>query len=211
MPGQQYEGTNNFLNIIQGTIRQKVDQDTPGAKRREYETPAGAKGTKYEIIYQAWSGVVQGLNIRPTEFGEFLNIVFEDAILSIGLDSRYFSDFVKKFASADLHEEITIKPYDFEPEEGKRKTGLLVVQNGEKLTDYFYDFDTKEYKHGFPEPEGDVKKYSKDDWKIYFIKVKKFLKEYVEKMEINSIKKDEEVQELPLPKEEEIRIEDIPF
>jgi len=199
-----------FLSIIGGTLKQKVDEGTPGAKYREYETPSGVKGSKWEISYSAWRGKIEDLRIHESEYGDALHVVFEDCIISIPLTQRYFADFVKKIASANLDKEVTIKPYDYVNDEGKRKSGLVIVQDEEKLKDHFYDFDTKKYSDGFPEA-GDIK--SKDEWRIYFMQVNVFLKNWVLLHPINNINT---VPITPAPvgtmhDEEEIDLSSVPF
>ena len=51
----------------------------------------------------------------------------------------------------------------------------------------------------------DAKDYDKDDWKLFFIWVKKFLKKEIEKVVIPTSV------DTWSKKEEEIRVEDIPF
>jgi len=78
------------------------------------------------------------------------------------------------------------------------------------LKDHFYDFDTKKYSDGFPEA-GDIK--SKDEWKIYFMQVNVFLKNWILLHPINNIKI---VPITPPPvgtmhDEEEIDLSSVPF
>jgi len=47
-----------------------------------------------------------------------------------------------------------------------------------KMTNFFQGPQTKEPLHGFPKPDGNTENYSKDDWKIYFLTVRKFLINY---------------------------------
>lgn len=184
-------GTGTYLQIIKGQLKQKVEEGTPGAEKREYELKDGTKGEKWEIPYDGWMGKIKELRIKEKDFGDVLDVVFDDAILSISMDSRYFADFVKKFASANPNEEISINPYDFTGDDGKRKTGLSMVQNNEKLKDYFESFKDGKFLYGFPKPEGDER--TSDDWKIYFLKVKKFLKKWLEENPITKTEKEEEV------------------
>jgi len=197
--------TKPFLSIIGGTFKQKVNEGTPGAKFREYETKSGEKGSKWEISYSAWMGKIEDMRINEGDFGESLHIVFEDCIISIPVSQRYFSDFVKKIASANLDLPVTIKPYDFVTDDGKRKSGLTILQGETKLKDKFYDFDTKKYSDGFPEPK-DIK--SKDEWRIYFMQVNIFLKNWILLHPINNIKVEEEVKK---EVDEEITLDKVPF
>jgi hypothetical protein len=47
-----------------------------------------------------------------------------------------------------------------------------------KVTNYFWDEEGKKPAHGFPIPEGNRDDYTKDDWKIFFLQVRKFLINY---------------------------------
>ena len=239
MPGERFGSRKPYLSIIQGTLKQKVTPETKDAERRDYELKDGTKGTKYELSFKSWRGVVQDLRLKEGEYGETLEVEFEDAILTINTDSRYFNDFVKKLVSADISKEIEVSPFDFESE-GKKLTGVSIYQqkNGErvKLENHFWNDKDKKSCNGMPIPSGDTNRFKKDDWKMYFILVKKFLVAQLlkinEKIEeeslktavdsaiddeiptINPRKKEEEVS-IPEAKEEEeeneIKLEDIPF
>lgn len=202
-----------FLSIIGGRIAQKVEEGTPGAKLREYETPSGVKGSKWEVYYPAWMGKIEDMRIHESEYGDALHVVFEDCILSLPVTQRYFSDFVKKIASANLDLPVTIKPYDFVTDDGKRKSGLTLVQGETKLSDHFYNFETKKYSDGFPEP-GDIK--SKDEWKIYFMQVNVFLKNWILLHPIKNIKQEEKSldevnKEIDDVVDSEIELNKVPF
>jgi hypothetical protein len=230
MPGDKLGERKPYLAIIQGNLRQAVDEGTPDAEKRDYETPQGKKGTKFELIYKNWTGSILNLKIKEhPEYGEFLNIEFEDAVISINAQSRYFADIVKKLASVDINKPVTLVPYDFEVD-GKRKSGVVVNQDGAKIISFYDQKDEAGKWHqinGFPEVEGDRETFKKDDWKIYFLKVKQFLIGEVEKInskiiipapkeltqeEIDKMKDDVEQPEIPTIKdEEEINIADVPF
>jgi hypothetical protein len=213
MPGTQYEGGGVYLSIVGGRLRQKVAEGTEKAVLRKYETPTGEKGEKWELVYNTWEGVVRGLKVIENDYGKFLNVVFDDATLSIHSDSRYFSDFVKKLAGADLSKAIKVQPYDFEDENKKKVTGVNVFQGADKLKDYFYDFEKKKQLNGFPvSGHTKAKPYDKDDWKMYFMEVKKFLLAYV-MLNIEPKLDRVEAEEIKMPEmeESEIQIDKVPF
>ena len=105
-------------------------------------------------------------------------------------NSRYFSDFVQKLASADITQEVLISPKDYE-KDGRRIIGVSVWQNNEYLGNYFYDYETRTQKNGMPAPTGDVKKYNSDKWKIYFLTQKQFLEDYVENILAKNVQPEE--------------------
>lgn len=176
-----------FLRVVQGKLRQSVEASTPGAVYRTGKTPKGDIFEKNELVYNGWSGVVRDITFKDSEYGENCLIAFDDAIIALPTERREFSDFIKKFASADRTKEISISPYDFVTDEGKRKSGLTLSQSGQKLPDYFTTWTNGKAtsREGFPVPEAEN---DKDSWKIYFIQVKKYLKTWIEK---NPMKNDE--------------------
>lgn len=172
-----------YLNIVNGTIARKVDETTENAKRREYEKPDGSKGVKWEHYYKNVSGKITGLTFKDTPFGEqfiiSLKDVDENYDLQFGVDTKYFTDFGKKISNIDLGLDVNLSPFDFEAD-GKRRTGISIKQGETKLTNYFWDAENKVSLHNFPQPEDYGNNYDSDDWKMYFIKVKKFLKNHIE-------------------------------
>ena len=101
-------------------------------------------------------------------------------------DSRYFTAFAKKLPNVNVDEEITLNSFDFTTKDGKQLRGLDIKQNGEKMTDAYWD--GKKALRGIPEvSKADAKGYDKDDWKLHFIKIKKFLKAEVQKVELSTV------------------------
>lgn len=182
MPVQQYTGSNTpYLSIIAGSLRQTVTPETPEAVKREYEGKDKTMKTKYELIHKSVSGRILDLEIKSTDFGEFLNVVFSDFILSVNVESKYFKALVSKLAGIDINQEVVLAPFDYE--EGKdRFIGMSVKVGGEKAKNYFYNDVDKTYCNGWPVPAGDTSKFKKADWTIFYIGVTKFLVEQVEKI-----------------------------
>jgi len=168
-----------FVSIVSGTIRQRVEKDTEGAKMREIETRDGATKIVYELNYDSLDGYIQSMSFKDTDFGKMFNIEIDGIVLSLNTESRYFQDLAKKLPNIDLKKPVLLIPYDFESD-NKRLTGVSIQQNNEKIQNYFYDGEKN--LHNFPTPEGDTSEYDSDDWKIYFTKVKKFLVNYIENM-----------------------------
>lgn len=179
-----------YLSIIDGVFKEKVDKDTPGAVRRDYETPAGDKGTKYELEYDTWSGIVLSLVVRDTPYGDVFNMEFEDAVLSINTSHRMFNSIMEKLPNADLTKEITLKPYDFKDDHDKRVSGVNIFQGdmndpASKLASYYVErvektdektgkkFNAYQYVKGYPEPDPNAPK-NKNYWKKHFLNVQDF-------------------------------------
>lgn len=129
--------------------------------------------------------MITGLEFKDSQYGENLYITLvnssgKKAKLQISVDSDYFRSFATMLKNIDLEDDVTFNAYDFEGDDGKRKRGLSITQDGQKIQGYYYDFDKKESKNGMPAvSKEDAKTYEKDDWKMYFMGVKKFLKNEV--------------------------------
>jgi len=170
------------LSIIKGNLMQKSTEDNPEAVKREWKDDDGNIKVKYEVVYSKVSGIITGVEFKTGDFGEQAIIKMSDVDEKIHIymptGSRYFSDFAKKLPNIDLTQEIEIMPYDFEGEKGKPVKGMSVKCCGVKVMSYYYD--GKKTINGLPQPDKDWKSYDSDDWKIFFMKEKKFLKKAVQ-------------------------------
>jgi len=180
-----------YLTIVWGKLSQKVDEDTPWAKKREYETSDGNKGVKYEKHYKSVTGLIAGLDFKETDFGENLVVTLvnwaDEVVLSLNTDGKYFTSFARKLNNIDLNETVTIGSFDFESD-GKRFTWVSIYNKWDKVEDYYYD--GKKNLHGFPNiNQDDLKEEWKDYWKWYFLEVKKFLKKEVKKVKVPEVKR----------------------
>ena len=180
-----------YLKIVNGQIVQSVDKTTPNAKFREYKLSDGTEGSKWELVYKSWAGVVHDISFKDTPYGEMCQITFDDAILSISTSSRYFSDIAGKLLACDLSLPITISPWDFVTEDGKKKTGATVAQSGDKVGSAFWA--SGELSPEFPQVDEDKKaKMKANYWKVYFAEVEAFL---IEKL----TEKAKTISKVPLP------------
>ncbi len=175
-----------FLQVSFGKIRQKnlenkqkVDANTPGAVRRE--TQSGNESWALEHDYLL--GIIDNIFYKEdAQYGNSFEVVISDNIeqyqLSFTEDSRYWFDFMKKLPNVDFKSQVKISAYDFLNKESKRIAGCGVEQNNQKIASY-YEVKDKDNKwqllHGFPISEG-VNFKDKDEVKVYFINVKKFLR-----------------------------------
>lgn len=182
MPGQKVsDNTKPYISIVGGNIVQKVDKSTPGARLREYELANGQKGEKWELVYMSWTGKVHNISFKDTEYGTVCNIDLGDALLTLNTSGRYFTDLACKLLSADITQELVFHPYDMEVEGGKKKQGVSLQQNGEKLKNFFWD--GKQTTGDFPVVDEEKKaKLKKNYWKTYFAEVEAFLIEKLENL-----------------------------
>ena len=131
-----------------GTFRLEVPEGTKGAKTRTYEVEVdGAKvtKTKTEINKSLLQDVlVKDMNVYTGNYGESLNVDVDingvDFTLQFKTDSSYGMDFMEKIPGVDLTQRMNIRGYDFEDDKGKRRRGLSIEQDGEKIDGYFYDW-----------------------------------------------------------------------
>lgn len=174
-----------FLSIIQGNLAMKSDENNPEAVEREYEDKDGNKKTKWELLFSSIDGRIVDIRFSASDFGEQCIVTIQDVDekynVALATDNRFFTDFAKKLPNVDLTKDVTLSPYDFEDKEGKQVKGLTVEQDGEKIYSYYYDADKKKTINGLPEVSAkDRKEYDSDDWKMFFIKERKFLKKAVQ-------------------------------
>lgn len=181
MPGQQATGGKPYLRIVGGNIVQTVDKTTDKARLREYELSDGTQGSKWELVFMNWEGLIHNIEFKESKYGDMCNIEFSDAILSLNTSSKYFQDLAQRLPFADITKPILFHPYDIEDGD-KRNTGVSVQQNGEKFKNFYWD--GKEKSHGFPEVDASqIEK--KGYWKMYFGEVEEFLIGEIKKMEFS--------------------------
>ena len=191
-----------YLNVVQGDLREKVEEGTEKAVRRVYETSNGTKGEKWEIVYSnGISGIIEDIQLRDGDFGEQLSIHISDVgehfYINVPSDSNYATDLLKKLPNIDLKKEVFLRPYSFTPKDSdKVKRGMTVKQGNKKIDNFYFDPNTKKVINGCPAPTGDTKSYSKTKWKAYFAQELIFLQEELLKVfpkKSDSVTKDIEV------------------
>lgn len=206
MAGQQYTTSSRpYLTIVGGMIAQPAKEGDVGAKEREYELPDKTKGSKWEIYFLNWEGVLKGITFKTSKYGETCNLELDDAVLQLKVGGKYFKDVACKLFNADLSKPIKFHPFDFEVD-GKKKTGVSLQQEGKKLANYFYD--GKKNIHGFPEVD-EVRKIKSNYWKIYFMEVDEFLVEKLKELKFET--KSELVKEAESVFEAEVDLDSLPF
>ncbi len=168
-----------YLQISYGKLRQKSTSDNPEAVERE-----NRQGDKvWELVFNFIEGQITGIYYKESdEYGNSFDVTIDDGEEKYGVsfkeNSRYCQDFLSRLPNVDLSKWVKIAPYDFIPKDSeKNKQGITLWQNDEKLQNYFVakEDDKFIYSHDFPESDGTL---SKDDFMIYLIKVKGFLREY---------------------------------
>lgn len=165
-----------FITILaDGKFHQTVPEGTEGAIVRKYEDKEGLEKEKIELVHDSVEGKITGITFEEGDFGKSLHITLDnEGIISAGTTSNFGEDLMKKLPAIDFTKEVKLAPYAFEDEKGKSRKGVTVYQDGEKI-DSFYKGEDNKAINGMPEPEGDTSKFDSDDWKMYFMTVRKFL------------------------------------
>jgi len=221
-----------FITIAEGALRQSVPEGTPDAQKRTWQA-GGKSGVKNELVYNAVVGMITDVTFYDGEHEgkkfQTLNIQLDAEegapapVISAGIDTKYAGDLMKKLPNVNFDEEVRIRPFSYIPN-GKEKptTGVELMQRDpvtgnftKKVESFFdsYDEQAKKFisKNGLPTPQGDVTRYVSDDWKIYFLQVKRFLVDYTKE----NISARFQVANLPKPVEYDktngMNPDDIPF
>jgi hypothetical protein len=181
-----------YLSVGFGKLRQKqlenkqkVDKDTPGAIKRLTQQGAETWALEYDFV----EGLIENIFFKEdTEYGNSFEVVVRDAAdlyqISFTEESRYCIEFLKRLPNINLTKSVKLMVYDFVNKEGKRNSGVSIEQEGlpgdtiKVQSFYSRQKEDKTYENinGFPVPKKDINWKDKDDVKIYFIDVKKFLR-----------------------------------
>lgn len=181
MPVGNNQERRRYLHIAYGKLREKAVENASGAVARINSQ----NKTMWEYVFDYIEGKIVGIFYKEDQkFGNSFEVVFSDNVekfqVSFKEGDNFYNDFFSKLPNVDLNKWVKLVPYDFEDKNtGKQKRGLVIWQGDAKIDSKFvsYDKETKKFTYldGFPKPED---KMDKEDWKIYFIKVVKFLRTY---------------------------------
>lgn len=184
-----------YLKIVEGSLRQKVQEGHPEAVKRDW-VAGGESGAVWEIPSKAAYGRITDVSFYEGEKDgrrfTTLNIALDESedgktpIITAGVDTKYAQDILKKLPNVDLSQEVRIRPYSYMKEGDDRNTvGVEITQRDQaeqftkKIGDFFYDFETKESKHGYPTPPKERTEMTNKDWRRYFEDANDFVVEYV--------------------------------
>ncbi len=172
-----------FLNISFGRIRQRCKPDHPEAIGRELQS--GEK--TYAVEYTSVSGILEDIRFRDDpRYGKSWNLYITDGdekfAIQVKEDTAFGSALLERIPNLVRNQFYLFAPYDFETQKGKRKRGLSIKdKSGEKISSYYKKFTEREdggwdveNLYGYPSYDGDRK--DKDELKIYFTRLLKFLR-----------------------------------
>lgn len=220
------ERDNKVYAIItaDGALRIPSNEQNPLAEKRVVEKSDKSVVTKWELVKKGYKGTIESITFNEMDFGKMINVAFkleqgerEQVVLSMNTASNYASDFMKKLPNVDLTKEISISPFSFNGDNGKNVKGITIWQgedsNKVKVANFFSDGKTN--LNGLPSPENGGQGFDKDDWKMYFTTVKKFLVKYTEDNiipKLNASAMESFINDHQATRvEEEIKVDDIPF
>jgi hypothetical protein len=168
--------------LADGKFHQSVLEGTAGAVIREFKDKEDVVHLKPELVFDEVSGMITNISFKDGEFGTNLQIEIDgDGEISVGTSGNFGEDLMKKLPALNFGLPVIMKPYSFEVD-GKSRKGVSVYQNGIKIDSFYWDKDKKVSLNGIPEVEGDTSKFKSDDWKMHFMKVRKFLVKKIEDM-----------------------------
>lgn len=182
-------GNMTFLKIAEGKIRTKAKANDPGAEYRKVEV-SGKVYEMWEYVYTDLEGVIQKVEMKSHEtFGDQALVTITDGDQVFGLTlpekSGNFRSFAYLFPNLDFSKEVVIKPYSMAVKDKDYKnTGITMYQDGEKVLNYFKDWDKDNeksvLKNGLEAFDFGKVKGNKQETEILKIRVLAFLKESVE-------------------------------
>jgi hypothetical protein len=132
-------GTN--LNSLYFSVRNgKVTRYSKTQQEGTTMVPTKDGQARYYFIYDFIEGLVLGFRTKEDEImGQkktFFQIQMTDEgenyTVELDVDSNYFQSFALTVLNADVNQPLRLAPYMRE-EDGKKKTGLFVIQNGKPL------------------------------------------------------------------------------
>jgi len=168
-----------YLTPEDGVFAQKADKDTPNAVKVTYlDKRTKQEVTKYRIEYQSVEGLILNIKYRQTEYGDYYNVEFDDAVVSFKVGSPYFNSFVEKILNANIAEPVRLEAYDYIPKgKVKSKRGIGIVQKGEKLFAKFFNEKPKDYPLVNDEQAAEM---GRSYWKGYYLLLDFFYKKQMD-------------------------------
>ncbi|MGB3491889.1 MAG: hypothetical protein WBA57_04125 [Elainellaceae cyanobacterium] len=98
----------------------------------------------YFVVYDV-EGMLTNITINENDWGDFVELEFTDVdekfVVSLGdVFSRMSKDFIRRIGNLDLSEEINFGLWSMETDDGKKRSGVKMYQNDEKI-EYFLSYD----------------------------------------------------------------------
>ena len=191
-----------YANIVNGSFAVRAEsKDKPDSmgnlpKERITENKdTKEKKTVYEYLYSELSGTLKKVEVKNVDkigwqYHLTIGVVASpDVVVNISAGNNYGKSVAVKIPNLKIGDEIALKPYSFEDKEKKDKNGnprknigVVILKDGEKVESYYYkkEGDKGKYINGYPVVDSEESKgYEQEDWKMYGLKVDKFLRNAV--------------------------------
>lgn len=188
-----------FLTILaDGKFHKVVPEGTEGAVKRDIKDKKTGEvtGVKWETLHDSVVGKISGISIFEGKFGRNLQITIDTEVVSVGTDTAFGESLLKKLPAIDFSKDVTLEPFaGFTTGDGKKvKSGVTVKQDGNKITDYYYDSEKKKAIHGIPAVEKDEDGDFKDSYK----KRNRFMRLELEKLSVfKKVEEKQVIDEIP--------------
>jgi len=172
-----------FLTVTAGRLREKVDEGTEGATKREGTLSNGETFSKWELVYPGITAFVTKVELQDGKYGKNVLVHMTDSndeefTVSLGAEnSRTGVPFMMALPNIDLTKEVTLKPYKFTNDKGENVEGIKITQGETAIKSAFYDVETKSNLRGMPKAEPN--KRGEYNWKLYFATRDEWLQEYM--------------------------------
>lgn len=203
--------TRTFVSILSedGTFRINVPEGTEGAVARDWSV-GNDSGTKHELAFKALTAKVTKVETSEATFDrdgkkvkvKFLQVTLLDSegelTLSLPVGNSFAQSLMKQLPNMDFAKEYRFAPFSFTNDKGKEVKGISITEGSDKekkVGNFFYDSKEEKNVNGFPEPEGDTKKYTSNKWKAYFGEVEDFLVGYIEENIVPKFAADASIEE----------------
>lgn len=163
-------------------------QENPKAVRREWKLPNGDSGVKWENHYAAIRGTINFITVRDTKFGTTqLNLGLQtknrSVVITTNTNSMFGDSILQAVPNIDRTKEIEIEPVAYTNKKGKKVAFVRLTQENKVLASAFsrYNEDTKKYEahNGYPEPDFDRSKATRERWINYFATARLFVQDYL--------------------------------
>jgi hypothetical protein len=163
-----YLGVYSNQLVLEHTIREDLEKrleyfgyDPEKIQERKKVKGRNEGQTVYYFVVYDVEGLLTGITISETDWGDFVELEFTDVdekfIVSLGdVFSRTSKDFIRRVGNLNLGEEINFGLWSMETDDGKKRNGVKMYQNDEKV-EYFLTYED------MPEPV-QTKKGRKVEW-----------------------------------------------
>lgn len=186
-----------YFNIqgFQFTVR--AEEGAEGAKMRTIAKKDKTTKDVWEYLFRDISGHIKSIEIKESKFGKQYEIVIQDVadnmVIQIQTASGYADSLIARLSNIDPSLPVKLVPYSFIPEgKTKKKEGVNIYQNDTKVDPAF----TRENPNGQPQPQHPNAEMDEDEWKIYFMQLRKFYSkvaiEFNEKLKAGAFAKNQE-------------------